>query len=183
MASTNVLFRVFQSKNQYSFAVSGNQDASSSKSTKDGRKCSQSHRAAASEVVYCTTNKTSGKTLFSRQVKAVVPKSEYQSVVETMIKRHDELPAWDQHGGKTRFLRMKQNERSMHHLATDLLSAGDRKNKKKVQAVCDQLSRDVSAQLAERESEQENKPKSILKPANAPASTGQKTVTFASDVL
>ena len=185
MASINAFFRMFRTQKQYSLDASGNKDSSNSvdgqKNTKDGRKCSHSHKAAVSEVVFCTANKASRKTLFSRQVNVVVAKAEYQSAVKAMVKQYDELPSWDQHGGKTRLFRMKQNEKTMRHLATELLPAGDRKNKEKVQAVCDQLSRDVRTQTVERDAEQlaiqddGNEPKSTLKPEGAPASAVENT--------
>ena len=198
MASINAFFRMFKTQKQYSLDASDKKDSSNSvhgqKNTKDGRKCSQSHEAAVREVVCCTPNKTSRKTLFSRQVNVVIAKAEYKPVVEIMVKQYDELPSWDQRGGKARLFRMNQNEKTMRHLAMDLLPADDRKNKKKVQAVCDQLRRDVRAQTVERDSEQlaaqvdgnkiqddSNKPQSILKPEGAPASKVKKTVRFAND--
>ncbi|WP_211825075.1 hypothetical protein [Kistimonas asteriae] len=187
MASINAFFRMFKTQKQYSLDASGNNDSSSSvsgqKNTKNGRKCSQSHKAAVSQVVCCTA-KTSGKTLFSRPVNVVVAKAEYQSAVETMVKQYDELPSWNQHDGKARLFRMNQNDKAKHQLAMDLLPAGDRKNKKKVQAVCDQLSRDVRAHTVERDAKQiatqddDNKPQSILKTEGAQTSTVKKSVRF-----
>ncbi|GAA4649443.1 hypothetical protein GCM10023116_17170 [Kistimonas scapharcae] len=184
MASINAFFRMFKTQKQYSLDASDNKDSSNTvngqKNTKNGRKCAQNHKVAVSEVVCCTTNKTSRKALFSRQVNVVVDKAEYQSALSTLMKKNDELPSWDHHGGKTRLFRMNQNEKTMRHLAMDLLPAGDRTNKKKVQAVYDQLSRDIRAQTVELDAEQlaakddGNEPKSTLQPEGAPASSVKK---------
>ncbi len=153
MDSNIALLRLSKTQKQYSFDVAGDKESSQpvkgQKNTMDGRKYSQGYKVSVSEVVCCTGDKSLGKALF-RQLEACFRKVKYKSDVKTMVKRYRNLPSWDLHNGKTRLIRMHQNEKAMRHLAIDLLPACDRNNKEKAQAAYEKIRRDVFAKLGVR---------------------------------